>query len=112
MPDLTSTPLQLRWEERGCRLSRLRLESEGSPGRTGLQSNLISAQHGAVIRLGPQPHPGFPGWRWLETGRWRMEEGSGLMLEIKMLPWGSASILLPLAAELAWQLEREVHLKN
>lgn len=89
-----------------CTLSRLRLESEGSPGRARLQSNLISAQLGAVIRLGPQPHPGFPEWRWLETGRWRMEEGSGLMLEIKMLPWGAASIRLALAAELTWQLER------
>ena len=81
-------------------------QSEGSPGRTRLQNNLISAQHGAVIRLDPRPHPGFPGWRWLETGRWRMGEGSGLMLEMKMFPWGAASSLLALAAVLAWQLER------
>lgn len=35
-----------------------------------------------------------------------MEEGSGLMLEIKMLPWGAASVRLALAVELTWQLER------
>lgn len=35
-----------------------------------------------------------------------MGEGSGLMLEIKMLPWGAASVRLALAVELTWQLER------
>lgn len=62
-----------------------------------------------MIRLGPSAPSWFP---WMEVAgdgqmaRWRMEEGSGLMLEIKMLPWGAASTLLALAAELAWQLER------
>lgn len=54
--------------------------------------------------------PSAPSWfPWMEVaGDRQMADGrgSGLMLEIKMLPWGSASVLLALAAELAWQLER------
>lgn len=60
-------------------LSRLRLESEGSPGRARLWSNLISAQLGSCDPIRPSAPSWFP---WVEVaGDRQMADGRGVWFD-------------------------------